>query len=405
MSWKDRVDNIPFSIETGDGKVYFPLYKGGERDKEYNTSLFDFIDVYGTLVTRKKPRSPFFTLVFWFQGENNIEQSEEFEASADDPRPWTVTHPFYGTIKGQPISIKRDDSSLNITEITVPFWESIEADYPFINFSVKDNTREKHNTVLYASSLSAITNVEFASIDVSKMASSIADMSGEMKSIQDDNTYSEFQNALNSGLKAIDNLLDQPLNAIQYIQNFLDLPALYEQAVEVRVGVYESIYQRLKFSIRTLADKKYFESIGGTLIASLSLTMVTPQQGDYVLVSDVVNKTNRLLAVYNDYMALLDDLKVSVYDVKNTYNQDATVQSELASLVSYTVANLYSLSFDTKRERIFYTDKNTNVVLLVHRYLGLDESDENIAEFVKTNNIKLEELFSIEKGRMIKYAK
>ena len=180
---------------------------------------------------------------------------------------------------------------------------------------------------------------------------------------------------------------------------------MYEQAVESRVGVYESIYQRLKFSIRTLADKKYFESIGGTLIASLSLTMVTPQQGDYVLVSDVVDKTNRLLAIYNDYMALLDDLKVSVYDVKNTYNQDATVQSELASLVSYTVANLYSLSFDTKRERIVYTDKNTNVVLLVHRYLGLDESDENIEEFVKTNNIKLEELFSIEKGRMIKYAK
>lgn len=121
MDWKERVDNIKFSIETGDGKIFYPLYKGGEKGKEFNTSSFEFINVYGTLVDRKKPKSGVYPLVFWFQGADNIDQAAEFDISSDDPRPWTVTHPFYGTIKGHPINIKYDDSNLNITEVTIPF--------------------------------------------------------------------------------------------------------------------------------------------------------------------------------------------------------------------------------------------------------------------------------------------
>lgn len=405
MNWEQRINNIKFSIETGDGKIYYPLYKGGELEKEYNTSSFEFISVKGTLVDRKKPKSRKLPLVFWFQGEFNITQADEFEISADDPRPWKVNHPFYGLISGQPISIKRDDSSLNLTEITVPFWESIDADYPVSNFTVKDNTRDKRDLVYSVSALSAVTNVKFASIDVAKQAQSIADMSGEMKSIQDNNTYSDFQNALNAGLKAIDNLLEEPLNAIQTIQNFLDLPSTYAQAIEGRIASYENIYYRLKTSIATLADKKYFESMGASTIASMSVVAVNPIVGDYILVSDVEKMTARIAKINNDYVDTLGDLKVSVYDVNNTYSPDASVQSELNSLVNYTIANLYLMSFETKRERIVITDKKTNVILLVHRYLGLDDDDANIDTFVKTNNLKLNQLFAIEKGTEVRYAK
>lgn len=405
MTWEERVENIKFAIQTGDGKTFFPLWKGGEKEKEFNTSSFGFINVYGTLVDRKKPQSGKFPLVFWFQGADNITQAEEFEASADDPRPWKVTHPFYGLIQGQPISIKRDDSSLNITEITVPFWESIDADYPVTNFAVKDNTRDRHKTVLYALSLAYVTNVKLASIDIAKNAQGLQDMSGAMQTLQNGNTYAELQNTLNKGLKAIDSLLDDPLNAIQSVQNFLDLPSVYVQAIEGRIGSYENIYWRLKYSIKTLADKKYFEAIGGSVISSMSMTLVTPVKGDYVLVSDVEKATVRLQTVYDDYQATLDTLKVSAYDVNNTYNPDATAQSEISSLVVYTLANLYRMSFEAKRERIVYTAQKTNLILLVHRYLGLDATDSNISVFVKTNNIKLGELFAIEKGREIRFAK
>ena len=115
--------------------------------------------------------------------------------------------------------------------------------------------------------------------------------------------------------------------------------------------------------------------------------------------------TAKLAATYNDYMEKLDSLKVSVYDVNNTYNADATVQTELNNLVNFTIANLYNMSFETKRERIVFTDKKTNAILLTHRYLGMDDDDVNLATFIQTNDIKLNELFAIEKGREIRYAK
>jgi len=57
MSWKNNLDNIKFSIKTGDGKEYYPLWKDAEFSKDYNASTFDFIDVEKSLVERKKPKS------------------------------------------------------------------------------------------------------------------------------------------------------------------------------------------------------------------------------------------------------------------------------------------------------------------------------------------------------------
>lgn len=404
MDWESRIKNITFSIKTGDGKLYFPLFKQStESEKEYNTSTFEFIKVYGTLVDRKMPQGRKFNLVFYFTGADCITDSENFESSCDDPRPWKVNHPYYGLITGQPMSIKRDDSALNVTEITVPFYETIELDYPFINYSPKDNTRDKHKKVL--DSFGTIDLPYDETVDIPKNLDRVNQINAEMKGLADSDTYSDFQNALNTCLKAIDKTTSNPLEAFRQIQGFLDLPATYERAVLARVGSYLNVYYRLKTSIETLSDKKNFEALGGSLIASMGLSMVLPIEGDYFLMADVFRMTDRLKLVYNDYLETLDSLQVSIYDVNNAYAPSPESQANLQSLVSYTLANLYALSFETKRERIVVVDKKTNVILLTHRYLGLDVDDQNIDIFIKTNNIKLNELFSIEKGRQITYAK
>lgn len=404
MSYYDTIERNRFSIQCGDGQLYFPNWKGGTKEIEYNTSLFDFINVSGTLVDRKKPRSPFFDLTFFFQGETYLDDVNKFELSAADPRPWIIVHPIYGYIKGQPLSFKRNDDNLNIVEVTVPFWESIEADYPFSNFNIKDNTRDKKAKVYLYSSESFINNNPIAPDDIPDIADSIVDMSGAMESMQDNSTYADFQNGLNKALKSIDNILDSPFDTIQIIQAFLDLPTTYTQVLEARLGAYEAIYNRLESTIITVANRKYFESIGSSLIASMSVVLITPIPTDYVLMADVFKASQRLDNLYKRYLTKLDDVQVSIYDVNNSFTPDALVQSELSSLVQYTKANLYALSFQAKREKIVYVEKDSNPILLVHRYIGMDNDDVNLAKFVKTNNIKLRELFLVKKGRQIKFA-
>lgn len=403
MTWEQQIQT-PFIIQTGDGRKYEVLWRGAEKEKEYNTSSFEFINVYGTLVDRKQPQGGKFNLVFWFQGADNIEQADNFETSCDDPRQWTITHPFYGTLKGQPLSIKRDDSSLNITEITVPFWESISPNYPFVNFSKKDNTMNQHTKCFHVL-LESATSTKFTPLDIQKQQLNLSKFGAELDKVQDSSTYADFQNALNSGLKAIDNLLANPINAIQTVQNFLDLPATYEQALKGRVASYENIYWRLKDSIETVTDKKYFEGMAGTVLSVISAALVNPIFGDYVTVSDVENMLGRLRVLHNDYKQTLDLLSVDIYDVNNAYVPNAEAQLELDTLIIYVISNLYQFSLGTKRERIVVTKKDTNIILLTHRYLGLDEEDANIDKMIKLNDIRFNELFSIKKGREIKYLK
>lgn len=65
MSWKDRLENTVFMITTGDGKVFRPLWKSGETSKEFNATTFDFINVEGSKIDRKKVKARKFPLTFW----------------------------------------------------------------------------------------------------------------------------------------------------------------------------------------------------------------------------------------------------------------------------------------------------------------------------------------------------
>ena len=83
MSWQERLKDIIFTIKTGDGKTFHPLWINGEKSKEFNISKYDFINVEGSFIDRKKPQSNLYPLVFYFQGDDNIEQANTFEASVD----------------------------------------------------------------------------------------------------------------------------------------------------------------------------------------------------------------------------------------------------------------------------------------------------------------------------------
>lgn len=405
MNWLEQIENVKYSIITGDGEVFYPLWTGATKTREFNTSVYEFINVHGSLVVRKKPKSDQLELVFLFQGNNYINEANRFEFSANDPRPWTLTHPIYGTRIGHPLSIKRGDQNLNVVEFTVPFWETIEENYPISNYSVKDNTREKHNQIYESCANSYVENNPLKTSDIENVSFSVNNMAGEMRSIQNTSTYSEYQNELAKAIDATFNLVKNPFEAMQKIQNFLDLVSVYEMVVETRLGVYLSIFERLKTTIFTLSDKKYFESMGASLIASMALAAVTPLARDYKLTSKIASVSAKIQSVYSQYVQVLNDSYISIYDVNKTFVPNALVQNQLSELVNDTTANLYQMIFEAKIERITNVESDTNLILLVHRYIGLDASDANIEEFKEMNNIKFNELFIIKKGREIRYIK
>jgi len=403
MSWQDKLQNIQFSIKTGDGKEWFPLFKTGEKSKEFNTSIYDFIDVPKSLVERKQPKSSKYPLTFWFDGENHVETAEEFENSANDKRYWIITHPYYGTIKGQPISITRNDVNLNITEISIDFWESIVFDFPKSNLSVQDNTLTKKDGVLDNCAVSYSGRKVQATEDIQKNKDATLLIAKSFEKIQGDDTFSEYQNALSKALKANDKLLSDSFDAILKTQVLIDSPSDYERTVKEKISAYKSVFTSLNTILNTVADKLFYESIGASTMACYCNAAVNYEFGvDYVTALEVESVASDLIQIYDSYLQLLDSASTSNYVVEVGYQPNPIVQTQLNDLILYTLSNLYNVAFESQQERIVYVEKDTNIVLLTHRYLGL-ASDENIETFRKINDIKLKELFKIKKDRKIKY--
>lgn len=403
MIWQDRIDNIEFTIITGDGQVYTPLWKNGQTEVEYNTSVFDFINVPGSLIERRLPKSKKYPLVFWFEGEDNITTAEAFQRSAEDSRPWKVTHPFYGEITGQPLSLSRNDVDYNITEVNVDFWETVTEDYPRSTTSITDNVRELQTTVLDESGISYANTGVLQSEDIQKNNDSITDLSANFESIQTSETKPEYENAVSSARSSNGNLLSNPLQAISGIQRLISLPSTYEQRVETRLGLYLAAYRDLNTDFESVADKLYFESQGAAILASYANAAVNTIAGDYRLRSEVERAVSDLANTYEAYMRVVDGAQVQIFDVQNAWMPNADVQVSLFNIVSFVVSSLFRFAFDAMQERTFVTPVDTNLFLMAHRFGGLDANDDNLQQFRDINNIKLNALFKIKKDTELKY--
>ena len=401
MSWKDRLENIQFKIVTGDGEEFFPLWKSTSKEKEFNTSKYEFIDKSGSLITRKKPKSNKIPLVFWFQGDDNIDQAQKFENSADDSRLWTITHPFYGVLKGQPLNLKRDDKDFNITQVNVDFWESINGDMPSSEISISDSIIEKVNEINENAISSFSQGVDLKVSDISNIRINSNLISSSFTS--DQNNFANFSNIVSESQNSFENIFDDPLSFITLNQKVIDITSSFSNSIYSKINSYKLIFNNLKNSIYSKTDKFYFESQCATIFGAIAKSVLNGSSSDFVTRDDVISVNIDLIDLFNDYLLALDENQVDGYDVNNFWNPNHDLLRSLFDLVFFTSNRLFQISFNAKQERVFELEKDSNLIILTHRFLGLDPDDENINLFKKINNIKNNELFTIPKGRILKY--
>ena len=110
-----------------------------------------------------------------------------------------------------------------------------------------------------------------------------------------------------------------------------------------------------------------------------------------------------MLDLYSDYLETLDTLQVDIYDVNNSWTPNVDIQTQLSLMVSFTSQQLFTLSFNARQEREYQLLEDSNLIILTHRFVGLDANDQNLEEFRQLNNIRNNELYKIKKDRIIKY--
>lgn len=420
MSWLDKI-NDHLTIKTGDGEIYIPYWNNASKENEYNISTFEFPEVDGSLVRRGRVMGRKFSLELYFQadgrkGIDHIEESKAFEKSASDPRPWTIEHPFYGTLLVQPISLKFDNSDLNVTKITGMVIETISTTDPLIKedavdliLDAKENTEETYD-------ISFVNDIpDPKTSDINKLLGNIERIYNEgEKRVKDTVDAQKYFNFFNTANALVAKATAGPLEAIRATRAMINAPFQFIDSVKNRVDMLVAQFNGLRSDITNLVKKndiKIYENNGGIIVSTLVGASVFNQNNQlspeektnfsYPTRVEVVETIENILDTYNTYIEDLDSFQSENYTSTDSYLPDADSLIKLSDLVAFTVANLFVIAASAKQERIIYLEDDTNLVMLAHRLYGLKSDDSTLQQVIDENNIGGNELLQIKKGRKI----
>jgi hypothetical protein len=367
-------------VQTGDKEYFTVKYKGSAKETKFNTEGFNFVGVDGTYVAREQVEGSQYTLELYFDGENYLDDVRKFEKSSKNKNAWTVVHPIYKTITCQPLSIAVDDNALNMTKVTCVVWESITSKYPLEKEDIKSKVYEI-KPYLYAES--AWT---------SKLSAKSIDTAFKLNDLININ-YSALPNTieqaveLKNKIREVSNfaqeMLDQPIRYLESLQALIEFPFIIATDINDKIKKLKAVFT----DFFNIGDMTLFEPVSASIIsAALSMSL-----------NSKFSNRETVAFVYNDIKSMYDLSLQKMED--ESYQQSPLMAQKMDYAYNYGLVNLYIVGMDSKQERNIILEADSNVIVLANRFYGI--SDENIDRFISENNITLQELIQVKKGRKI----
>lgn len=406
MAWQDNIDT-KIQITTGDGKTYNPQYKISEFEREYNNSIFEFPELEGSLVDRRKVKGTKFNLTVYFQGEEHIEDFNAFEESARDERPWTIYHPIKGNILCQPLSMKDDASGLGVTRVEISLMTTIKKSPPRITQDPRDAINYQNAVTKqtiedgYTSSGDDPTPQNKATI--TETVKSLETSAEKLEKTQ--NEWDAFKNEANKAISEVNNVIGEATNGINSVINTIAYPSLFTDSVRSKITNFRAQLDLLLANLGFLKspqDKKTFELLGSSYLNAMVFTVSNPQDGDYLNAIDVVNIAQILTEAYNDYTAALDEVQTETGSELDAFIPNYDTSAALDSQVNMALTNLLEIALTGQLERRFILEADSDPISLTHRLYGTND-DATLTRFIDENNIGLSKILEIKKGTEIVY--
>jgi len=190
------------------------------------------------------------------------------------------------------------------------------------------------------------------------------------------------------------------------IINVINYPSLFVDSIKNRLTLLRNQFNKLSSAVSTLttpSSKVIYQTHAGALVTSSINTAINPQPGDYNSSNDVLDVITSVVSLWNQYALDLDTLQTANGGNVNSFVPDFDPLFNLNNLVNFAISQLFAMSLTAKQERILFLESDSNVILLTHRFYGIDESNDLIDTFINQNNIGLSEILEIKKGRKIIY--
>ena len=410
MSWLENIET-PLKITTGDGKEFSPNWVNARKSIGFNLSQFEFPNVEGTLVKRKQAKGAKYELEIYFQGEEHLTESRDFELAARDPRYWTLTHPYYGELKVHPIELLFDNSGHNLTKITGTVLETIVDVFPKGSVSQADQIdQEKADIDENGAQDYAANNPTPDSKDTALMSDTVEDQNlRTSRSISDSVQAADFRNVTNQANRAITTATSDPLAAMRAIDAVLNYPAQLQNSIESRLNTltdaFTGLINKIGNSPQTIpaSQKRFHERALTGNVTAMASAIGNPGGGGSGSRSTALGMTQIIIDTYNEFVETLDSMQTTNGGTLTSYVPNQENLRRAQDLINFVITEFIAMTLTEKQEHKIILEAETNLILLTHRFYGLDEEDENINTFIETNQIGLDEMLLIKKGREVVY--
>lgn len=409
MSWIEKLENTPCTITTGDGRQFSPLWREAKRTRAYNYAAYNFSNIKGTLVDRRLAEGNQYDLAIMFTGENHLDTAARFSESADDRRAWTLVHPYWGAVRVQPTSIEEDKSLLNSTLFNIKIWETIPNMYPWPKQLANDKVLASHEAMTELAAKAFASQVEVnAAVRTSLLSTTAIVDNAVSANLSDSSLFAKFKTEVANAKRVINNAIQTPVDVMRSILTLVNYPIQTIQSVEDRLQVLKEVYDKMGDVFLKNPDRdslSIYESTGTTIIGAMASTIMSPSENDFQTRGEIINAVDLVKSTYADLLENIDTYAADRSDSSGAYTPDDETLRQLSTTTLAAVANAYDYALGAKQERRIYLEEDSNVIVQAHRFYGLDKEDVNLSFFIKTNDLGMDELIGLKKGRKLLYYK
>lgn len=425
MGWMDKVasDGANIVITTGDEKNYDCLFKRPSITHDFKATALEFVYEEGAKVIRAPRGLRAYPIEIYFQGDDHLDVSAAFIESANNLNSWVLTHPYYDedVINCHPTTLEQDNSIDGLTKFTGILWES--TDYTNGRFAVNPLTGAIE---LHDNGFLVLENAATGMVADAGEAASIANNIQRSSSILKKGVSTDFDlGKMNEAIAKVDATINRigtdPVLFMNNVANVLRAPSRFYNTMKKRIEIIKESFTDLQNAVKGipgLAERVYFELGAAMMVLASSEVLLSPMgdiakeqnitdpvteefvdpKPELTTRAGILEQATTLNALLEDYITTLESLQSEQDNRLDSYYPDPYTIQATIDAVDSTISNLFTIAAGARQERTYTLPEDMIIIELTHMLRV-----EDVEDFIKSNNITMDEHVVIKKGRKVTY--
>lgn len=420
IPWEERQRQA--AITTPGGTRFEFLYEDLERNRSENTSVFKFAEKSGAFIQRLSSGQDIYPLTLIFSGPDYDLIAADFWEKTKEPGVFLLEHPrFTGLKTVQLLTIRQRiaaKSADNQSTFDIVLHETLALSAPA---TAQDATAqvlqaaEDVNTEAadaFADNIetenpSAVSNLQDKSNNfLDDMKDKFANIAAKQAAIK-----AAFDAQYLSAKSAVDNIIQGPLQFAANTAAFIATVSRVETDITNRINTYKDLAEDTINDVQ-LNINDTIETIKNTgALATTTLNGILSAMGqssvskaEYKTRAEVIDVVDSIIDIADQTTELLDEYSDHINDEVDPANRRFEITDAVNSineLTSLVTAQLFTIAFTLKQERIITLDRKRNIYTLTHELYGFTE--ENLILLKESNDLKGNEIYELPAGKEIVY--